>query len=110
MRTAYRSIMGACLLMLALGVVLAARSASAQTPAVAPVLAPANPVVPGLTTPAASVAVVAPPRVATATALRPQARVYRVPSQGAASTRQSERLSWPTRRFSPLARPWLSPN
>jgi hypothetical protein len=63
-----------------------------------------------LTNPPANPAVVAPPRVATATAMRPQARVYSVPAQGAPSTRQSQRLSWPTRRFSPLARPWLSPN
>jgi hypothetical protein len=121
MRTVRRLLAGASLIALAVGLFLAARPASAQTPAPAPAVtapapvpAPAAPAAPRLTTPAANPAMVAAPRVATVNprtnAVRAQARVYTVPAQGASSTKQSQHLSWPTRRFSPLARPWLSPN
>ena len=103
MRTCFRLMTGACLIALTVGLILAARPASAQAPApataVAPAPAAANAVVPRLTNPPASAAVVAPPRVATPNAVRPQARVYTVPSQGASSIRQRQRLSWPTRRY-----------
>jgi hypothetical protein len=107
MTTVTRSVLSVSAIALALGLIFAAQPVQAQNPA--PTGAPVPAVAPAPT--AAPTLVPAPaPRVATARVSPPQARVYRVPAQGASGYRPPAHSSWPTRRWSNLARPWLRPN
>jgi hypothetical protein len=132
MRTLVRSIPGASLIALTVGLVLAARPVRAQ----APVAGPAPAVVPRPATPP-SVVYSVPPGGYTyyypypgsysyyysypggytyyypnTYATAPQSRVYTVPSQGGitGSNRHHHYGYWPARRELFLAKPWLKPD
>jgi hypothetical protein len=106
MRMVFRSILGASVIALTVGLVLATRTAQAQAPAPGPVPSVAPPV----TSPPASVTNPSlPPRGYVYS--NPRRRVYTVPSQGTASTRRRLHYGYfPARREVPLYKPWLKPD